>query len=287
MGAGLVGDLLREQHPDLAGLPLEAMPSGWDNVLWRLGDDLVVRLPRRSTSVRLTLHEQRWLPELAPRLPLPVPLPLRVGVPSPRYPWPWSIVPWLEGVAGDKAAFTDPADAGRRLGAFLRRLHHPAPNGAPRNPYRGVPLAERAGKFEASVAELGPGIDTVSVRRVWDAALAATPFADPPVWLHGDLHPANVVVRDGTLAAVVDFGDVCAGDPATDVAAAWVLVPDEGRPAFFDAYGPVSADLHDRARGWAALFALMLVSIGNDPRPDSGRPTYAAAGHAALQRLCA
>ena len=114
---GLVNDLLHEQHPDLAGLPLRHVGYGFDNSLWRLGDELLVRLPRRLIAAELISKEQRWLPELAPLLPLPIPIPVRIGRPSRRYRWPWSVVPWLIGEPGDRAVVTDPADAGQRLGA--------------------------------------------------------------------------------------------------------------------------------------------------------------------------
>jgi len=212
--------LLSDQHPDLAHLPLAEHDAGWDNTLWRLGDDLLIRLPRRRVAARLTRNEQRWLPALAAQLPLPVPVPLRVGRPSEAFPWPWSVVPWLQGIPGDRARLTATEESARRLGRFLRALHHEAPVEAPQNPYRGIALIDRTPAFETLLAELGPGIDQLATRRVWDRALGAGPWRGLPVWLHGDLHPANVLVDHGTLSAVIDFGDVCAGDPATDLAGA-------------------------------------------------------------------
>jgi aminoglycoside phosphotransferase (APT) family kinase protein len=278
--AGLVRLLVTEQHPDLAGLDLVSGGEGWDNSLWRLGDELLVRLPRRSVAAPLTIHEQRWLPELSARLPLPVPAPVRVGRPSAGYPWPWSIVPWLPGVPGDRATLRDPADAAARLGRFLRALHHDAPAEAPHNPYRGVALAARAPTVEELLARLATEIDARAVRRVWDDALAADPWAAPPVWVHGDLHPANIVVADGTLAAVIDFGDLCAGDPATDLAGAWMLLPRSALAGFRSAYGAADEPLHRRARGWAVLFAVVLLEIGLEDRP-----TYARVARSTLARI--
>ena len=284
IGEPLVRALLAEQHPDLADLPLRELNAGWDNVLWRLGDHLLVRLPRRHVSAQLTLNEQRWLPHLAGSLPLPVPSPVRLGVPSNGYPWPWSVVPWLDGRPGDRAEITRPDDAAGRLGGFFRALHREAPLDAPQNPFRGVPLTERADAFKDRLSSLSAEVDVDATRSVWDGAVAAKPWGGPPVWLHGDAHPANILVVGGTVGAVIDFGDICAGDPATDVAAAWMLLPSVSVLPFFNAYGAVDADLERRALGWAVLFGLMLLAIGLDRAPGSGHPTYEAIGRATLAR---
>jgi aminoglycoside phosphotransferase (APT) family kinase protein len=284
----MVRSLLIEQHPDLAGMPLRELDAGWDNTLWRLGDELLVRLPRRLVAAPLTVNEQRWLPELAPRLPLPVPAPVRIGQPSGAYPWRWSVVPWFPGVPGDLALITDADDAARRLGRFLRALHQPVPPGAPRNPVRGGPLRERVPAFHDRRAELTAmkragtetEVDLEVIQAVWDRALGAAPWAGPPLWLHGDLHPANVLIAGGTLAAVIDFGDMCGGDPATDVAAAWMLLPTSSMAAFAGAYGQMDDALGWRALGWATHFGLMLLAVGHD-----NRPSYRTVGRATLRRV--
>lgn len=273
----LVRSLLEEQHPDLADQSLVELDAGWDNTLWRLGDVLLARLPRRAVAAPLTLHEQRWLPTLGPVLPLPVPVPLRVGRPSARFPWSWSIVPWLDGTPGDRAAVAVPAVVAEQLGGFLRALHRPAPADAPHNPYRGVPLVERHDAFEVRVRDLDAEIDSPSIRAVWERALDATQFDGVPVWLHGDLHPANLLFGDGILSGVIDFGDICAGDPATDLAAAWMLLPTSVLSDFTRAYGGIGPDLEVRALGWSILFGLMLLAIGLDDRP-----TYEPIGRRAL-----
>jgi aminoglycoside phosphotransferase (APT) family kinase protein len=154
--SGLVRRLLAEQHPDLAGLTLEPAAHGWDNVTYRLGDELAVRLPRRALGADLIGHEQRWLPALAPPLPLPVPVPVRLGRPGCGYPWAWSVVPWLPGRPAAVAPPADPLAAAVTLGEFLGALHTPAPADAPVNPYRGVPLETRDGTVRERLARLDP-----------------------------------------------------------------------------------------------------------------------------------
>ena len=276
----LVRTLLARQHPDLADLPVTPLDAGWDNTLWRLGEGLLVRLPRRAVSAPLALHEQRWLPELERRLPLPISAPLRVGRPSDGYPWSWSIVPWLAGRPGDTTEITAPDRAADQLGRFLRALHVEAPPEAPRNPYRGGALSTRAEAFEQRISELASEVDAPAIRHVWERACAAPSWLDPPVWLHGDLHPANVLVLDGALGAVIDFGDVCAGDPATDVAAAWMLLPESAVATFATSYGGIEPALEVRALGWALLFGLMLLAIGLDDRP-----TYEPIGRGTIARV--
>lgn len=273
----LVRALLHEQHPDLSGLTLVRQADGWDNRLWRLGDELLVRLPHRPLAASLVVHEQRWLPELAPRLPLPVPVPVRTGVPGSGFPWPWSVVPWFVGEPATVGR-ANPRAVARQLGRFLRALHVEAPAEAPYNSYRSVPLALRAAGLEARLVRVG-------WRRVWDDALAAAPHGGPPVWVHGDLHPANVLVAEGNLAAVIDFGDVCAGDPAVDLAAIWMLLPPSAHAHFRVAYGPIDDHLRRRARGWAVVFGTMLMAVGSDPRPAGGRPLYVSTGRRTLARL--
>ncbi len=155
----LIRSLLAEQHPDLAGLALVELDAGWDNTLWRLGGELLVRLPRRAVAADLTAHEQRWLPELGGRLPLPVPVPVRVGRPTDGYPWPWSVVRWIDGTPADRAPAMDAIVVAEQLGTFLRALHRTAPASAPGNPFRGVPLVARADTFEERVSDLAAVID--------------------------------------------------------------------------------------------------------------------------------
>ncbi|WP_234336649.1 aminoglycoside phosphotransferase family protein [Streptomyces xylophagus] len=283
----LVRALLRGQHPDLAGLALRPVASGWDNQLWRLGDELAVRLPRTPRAPALLRKEWDWLPRLAPLLPLPVPTPVRQGAPTERFPLPWTVVTWVPGEPCDRAPITRGRHAAETLARFLRALHHEAPAEAPANADRGVPLAVLPQGFdEGSPVVASTGV-AAEVRRVWEEAVAAPAWAGPPVWLHGDLHPANVVTSDGTLTGVVDFGELCAGDPATDLAAAWLLLPEGADAHFFEAYADADEATIRRARGWAVRSSLGLISIGLawERGLPGGRPTWGKAGRAALARV--
>ncbi|MET1001735.1 MAG: aminoglycoside phosphotransferase family protein [Acidimicrobiia bacterium] len=279
IGPDLVRGLLTDQHPDLAGLPLVDVAHGWDNVIYRLGTELTVRIPRRAMSAALAEHELRWLPELAPRLPLPIPAPVRAGRPGRGYPWSWSVTPWFD---GDIAARAEPDDftaAGEALGLFVRALNQPAPSDAPVNPYRGVPLTERDAVTRDRINLLGTAIDQTAVAASWTASVNAPPWSGPPLWLHGDLHPANLLVRDGRLAAVIDFGDITGGDPASDLAAAWMWLPAGVRPIFRAAAGGADDDTWLRARGWALSHALAVLHNAAD------NPLMAGIGRATLDAV--
>jgi aminoglycoside phosphotransferase (APT) family kinase protein len=250
----LLERLLREQHPDLADLPRTFVGEGWDNVMVRLGDHLVARLPRRLQSVGSISVELQWLPVLAPRLPLPVPEPVREGVPGSGYPWPWSVTRWYEGASAAVAPPSDLVAAGTALGAFLAALHRPAPAHAPENPWRGVPLAERA---ETTARHFGSdelrrlaGPDIHAVYDVWEAGLNASPWDGPDVWVHGDLHGGNILTADGEVSAIIDFGDLTSGDPAVDLMVGWIVLDRDGRGALRAAY-PVDEATWLRGRAWA------------------------------------
>lgn len=291
--ADLVRALLRDQHPDLADLPLSEVDGGWGNQMWRLGDQLAVRIQREDSDPVLHHRERRRLPELAPRLPLPIPVPVREGVPSERFPKIWTVVTWVPGEPLDRSVITRGGLAADTLAAFLRALHVPAPADAPRGRHRGGHPGESADAVDRYLRALGGpadssgGLDADAVRAVWADALAAPPWSGPPVWVHGDLHPANVVVADGTLAGVVDFGDLCAGDPAWDLAAAWVLLPEGTAGRFFAAYADADPATIRRSRGLAALKSLFLLLMGRngDRGLPGGKPAWGPAGRAALDRV--
>lgn len=284
----LVRALLHEQYPDLAGLALRAVAGGWDNQMWRLGEELAVRLPRTPRAPSLLRTEQRWLPFLAPGLPLPVPVPVRVGEPSARFPRTWTVARWVDGEPADHVPITSPQAAGT-LAGFLRALHRTAPGEAPASPDRGVPLATLRPDFDEWFPVVASTDVAAGVRRTWQQAVAADAWQDAPVWIHGDLHPANAVVTGGTLSGVIDFGEMCAGDPATDLAAAWLLLPNSTATRFFDAYANADEATIQRARGWAVLRAVGLIGIGQhwEQGLPGGKQTWGPAGWAALERILA
>ena len=288
--ADLVRYLLREQHPDLAELPIREVAGGWGNQMWRLGDDLAVRMQRMDTSPDLQLKERRWLPLLASRLPLPIPTPVRSGTPSERFPKMWTVVTWVEGTPLDHGSITRGEHAADTLAAFLKALHVEAPADAPAGSGFGAHPKQCTDGFEQflGAVDLG-GFTEDDVRAVWDGAVAASEWQGPRVWVHGDLHPANVVIADGTLAGIVDFGAVFAGDPAWDLAAAWVLLPAGGAARFFDGYAQADEATVRRARGLAAMKSLFLMLMGQNGERGlpGGKPNWGPAGRAALDRVLA
>ena len=283
--AALVHSLLVEQHPDLAAMPLRHVASGFDNETFRLGRGLAVRLPRRTASAPLALHEQTWLPLVAPGLPVAVPLPIRLGRACARYPCAWSVLPWFEGEPADSVPPADAARLATALAAFLAALHRPAPEHAPINPYRGVALVQRQQVAEERMARLADlGLVTPRVRQAWQAALALA-REGPPVWIHGDLHPLNLLLHRGALSAVIDWGDMACGDAACDLAALWMLFDDAptrslAMRAYAQAGAGTTANSWVRARGWAVLFGVFLAGIGD---PASSR--LAAIGLHTLRRI--
>jgi aminoglycoside phosphotransferase (APT) family kinase protein len=256
----MVRQLLESQHPDLAALPLRPVRAGWDNAIFRLGDSLAVRLPRRARAAPLIANEQRWLKELAPHLPLAIPLPLRLGVPDQNYPWSWSVIPWFEGAPFGETPPADEHQTAVTLAAFLRALHIAAPDDAPANPFRGLPLSGFSERVYQYVQEAGNLVDDARILQCWDSVAATASWSGPPMWVHGDLHPGNLIVEHGRLAAVIDFGDLTAGDPATDVAAAWMLFSAGGRTALRRAlhqFGHlVDEEMWLRAQGWTLALNL-------------------------------
>jgi aminoglycoside phosphotransferase (APT) family kinase protein len=274
----LVRSLLQQQHPDLAHLVPVQVAEGWDNFIFRLGDELAVRLPRRAASATLIEHEQRWLPELSARLPVPVPVPVRVGARGPLFGWSWSVVRWLPGESLLHAARVDPITTGALLERFLRTLHQPAPADAPRNPWRGVPLDARTTALHAHLQQLDGVVDRAAVLNLWDHALSTPPWSGPPLWLHGDLHPGNLLASDGHLSGVIDFGDLTCGDPATDLAVLWMLPP--AMRWRVEARGSDEPEaLMVRARAWALALGLVYLahSRGDVAMATLGQRTITAA----------
>ena len=275
----LVRALLIEQHTDLASLPIELMDAGWDNFMFRLGDAYTVRLPRRLAAVSLLINEQEWLPKLAPRLPIAIPSPLRIGHPGSSYPWRWSILPWLKGSSANE--LPPSAQQAPKLAEFLKALHQFAPVDAPINDVRGCPLSDRADGVSIRMDQLKETSGSIvpEIEMAWKDALEV-PDASDARWLHGDLHARNVLVDDGTISAIIDWGDITSGDVATDLASIWALFDDaDARNFALQAYGATEPEIA-RARGWAVNFGTILLATGM-----VDNPRHAAMGADTLRRV--
>jgi aminoglycoside phosphotransferase (APT) family kinase protein len=251
---GLVRRLVAGRFPAWAGLPVEPVTSsGTDNAMFRLGDDLAVRLPRIAGAAGNVDLERTWVPRLAPHLPVAVPAPVGVGEPTGEYPFPWTVCPWLPGTnptVGDTAP-----ELAHDLAAFVTALRAVDPTGAPKAG-RGVPLAARDAPTRAAIAASDGLVDTAALAAIWADALRIPPWDGPPAWAHADLSPGNLLVRDGRLTAVIDWGAAGVGDPTVDLIVAWNLLPASARPAFRAALD-VDDDTWHRGRGWALSISII------------------------------
>ena len=280
LDAALVRRLVAAQFPQWADLPVEpVVPGGHDHRTFRLGDELSVRLPSSHWYSQQVAKEQRWLPELARRLPLAIPEPVARGAPGEGYPHEWSVYRWLEGEPATAAPIRDPVALAGELAGFLRALAAaPADGGPPPGPHnfhRGGPVRFYEDEALAALDALGDRVDRDAALRVWERAVASS-FDGPPVWFHGDVAAGNLLLRDGRLAAVIDFGTSGVGDPACDVVIAWTLLRGEAREAFRAA---LAADDGVWARGagwvlWKSLITEDLVTI----REVLGDPNVNGAG---------
>ncbi|GAA2064623.1 aminoglycoside phosphotransferase family protein [Streptomyces albiaxialis] len=293
----LVRHLVARQFPHWADQPVTRVPStGTVNAMFRLGDDMAVRLPRVPGGVEDVALEHDWLPYLAPRLPVPVPQVLGKGLPAPEdgYPWPWTVLRWLDGANPVVGRLTDPGRLARGLAEFVAALRRVDATGGP-PAYRGGPLAGLDAATREALAQLGAlrerglvdlGADAVpALTEAWERALAAPLWPGPPVWVHSDLMPGNLLVgEDGGLAAVIDFGTLGVGDPACDLVAAWYVLPPEARETFREALGdgparrderarwnePAGRDeraLWERGRGWALSMAALQYPYYRETNP--------------------
>jgi aminoglycoside phosphotransferase (APT) family kinase protein len=267
----LVGRLLASQFPDWAGLPIEPVPSaGTDNAIYRVGDDLAVRLPRIERATAQVDKEHNWLPRFAPHLPLAIPVPLARGMPGEGYPWHWSLSPWLEGENATVERISDLCQAATDLAEFVRALQRVDSTGGPsageHNFGRGIPLAQRNSRTREAIEDLDGMLETEAVTAAWEAALQAAAWQGPPVWVHGDLSSGNLLAVEGRLSAVIDFGGLGVGDPACDLMVAWTLFSGESREAFRAAL-PVDDATWARGRGWALSWALIFIPYYLDTNP--------------------
>jgi aminoglycoside phosphotransferase (APT) family kinase protein len=258
--AGLVRRLIAAQFPQWAGLPVTPVAmNGWDNQTFHLGPDMSVRLPSAAPYALAIDKEHRWLPVLAPRLPLPIPVPLAKGEPGEGYPHHWSVYRWIDGEPAGVAGIDDLTEFATTLAAFLTALARVDPTGGPgpgqHNWFRGGPLETYDGETRRAIEALAGDIDGHAATEIWATALRAT-WDGPPVWFHGDIASGNLLVKDGRLAAVIDFGTSGVGDPACDLAIAWTMLSGPSRAAFRNGLSADSATWA-RGRGWALWKALI------------------------------
>ncbi|MEV6151446.1 aminoglycoside phosphotransferase family protein [Nonomuraea sp. NPDC052129] len=254
--AALVRRLVDAQFPQWAELPLTLLePAGSDHVIYRLGEELSVRLPRHTGAIGQAKKEYEWLPRLAPHLPLAIPVPVGVGEPGCGYPWPWAVSRWLDGEMATVETLASSSEAAVELAEFLTALQRFAPVAGTREDLTGRPLADRDRATRAAIARVDGVFDTAAMTELWDAALSVPGWDRPPVWFHGDFHTGNLLTADGSLSAVIDFGELGIGDPACDLTIAFTLMSAESRAAFRAALG-VDDDTWTRGRGWALATGL-------------------------------
>jgi aminoglycoside phosphotransferase (APT) family kinase protein len=262
----LVQRLVTAQFPEWANLPIQPVPSaGTDNALYRLGQSMVVRLPRISAATRQVDLEHEWLPRLAPHLPLSIPCPLVKGMPGEGYPWHWSVYSWLEGNDAVAEGVNDLAQAATDLANFIRALQKVDPVGGPPSG-RGPRLRLRDEGTRRAIAALRESLDTESVTAAWEKSLQTSEWEAPPVWTHGDLLPTNLLIERGRITAVIDFGGVGVGDPACDLVPAWSVLSGATR-LLFRSLLAVDDSTWVRGRGWALSQALIIVPYYQNTNP--------------------
>lgn len=268
INADLVASLVADQFPQWEALPIASVAqSGWDNRTFRLGSDKLVRLPSAAHYAPAIQTEQAWLPKLAPNLPVAIPKLLGKGKPTDRYPWRWSICDWIEGEHPIRKEANKVLAA--QVASFLKALHKIPSSGGPpagdRNFHRGGDLSHYNDQTRAAIARLTDQTQRDAATQVWEEALVSV-WGHDPVWVHGDFAAGNLLVQDGNLTGVIDFGQLAVGDPACDLTIAWTLFPSSERSSFRDAIG-LGADTWARARGWAIWKALIHLSgIASGPQ---------------------
>jgi aminoglycoside phosphotransferase (APT) family kinase protein len=274
--AGVVGRLVRRQFPHWAQLPVvPVVPGGWNNRTFRLGEGMSVRLPSAARYAAEVAKEQAVLPRLAPHLPLRIPRPLARGEPGEGYPFAWSIMDWIEGETAGAAQVPDAVALALDLARFLRALHRidaaEGPRAGEHSFHRGGDLGVYDGEVQTCLRALAGRLDTRAAAALWATALASR-WRAPPVWVHGDLSPGNLLVRGGRLCAVIDFGSSSVGDPACDLVIAWTRFEGPSRAAF-RAGLDLDPETWARARGWALWKAMLILAGRSRPSGLERAPT--------------
>ena len=263
LNTALVKKLIAEQFPRWKNLPVEqVLPGGWDNRTFRLGGDKLVRLPSGAAYADKVAKEQYWLPRLAPSLPLPIPEALAMGRATSDYPWLWSVYRWIEGDTAASVAIENLPAFAKDLAQFLVALYQvdttDGPPAGAHNFYRGCALTHYDNQTRQAITLLEDKIDSRAVLSIWDAALA-TSWDKPAVWVHGDISAGNLLVQNGKLSAVIDFGGLAVGDPACDLAIAWTFLDAKSRQAFKQMLN-LDEGTWLRGKAWALWKALIVAS---------------------------
>ncbi len=281
VNADLVRRLLEVQFSRWAHLPLSViLPAGTDNQMFKLGDDLALRLPRTERAAQNIEKECRWLPMLAKSLPLPIPAPVAQGQPGPDYSFPWAICHLLPGDNLSVGKLDDLHQAAIDLGQFVAAMQNIDAADGPTNK-RGLPLGTRDQETRAAIVQLQGEIDVDRATKLWQSVLATPQWAGPKKWMHGDLHPGNMLAKDGRISAVIDFGSCGVGDPAVDLMPAWTVLDANSREVFRSIVKP-DEDTWARGRGWA--FTMGIVAY---PYYKKTNPTFAAVAERAMNEALA
>jgi len=287
----LVAKLLAAQFPLWASLSLRRLVSaGTDNVIYRLGDNMLIRLPRTPEAASRVDKEHRWLPRLAPHLSLDIPTPIAKGAACSDYPVEWSIYPWFEGHVSNQESFVNDPRAVEQLAQFIRELHSIDPVNGPapgaHNFFRGEPLVNRDAETRTAIGALRDTVDTVAVTAAWEQALGAPAYQGLPVWIHGDLLPGNLLLDEhGRFTAVIDFGGLAVGDPACDLLTAWSLFSRRSRVQFRCQLA-VDDATWERGRGWALSVGLIALPYYHKSNPVFARTAARMISEVLLDHSC-
>lgn len=266
----LLKNLISSQFPELSELELSFVDEGWDNVNYKLGSQYLIRLPRRQVGAELIKNEIKFLKRLGPKLPIAIPVPQFIGNADKEYPWKWTISPWFEGETADLSKLGD--EESQSLAYFLKVLHGIKMEDPPSNPHRSCPLSEKVEALSPRIERLKRATNffNSSIERLWNLALEED-LQELKCLIHGDLHSRNIVVENEKLKAIIDWGDVCLGDPATDLASLWMLFENNTvRNKALAIYG-ADTSLIKRSIGWAIYFAIVLLDTGMNSNPRHAR----------------
>ena len=272
----LVRELVASQFPQWADLEVRPVEiDGHDNRTFHLGDAMSVRMPSHKRYAAHAVSEQTWLPKLAKHLPLPIPDPIGIGKPSPIYPWPWTINRWVPGDNASIDNISNMNEFAEDLAGFLNSLRSidasNAPSPSPDNFYRGGSLSMYDSETRECIEALSDIIDRSTAEAVWETALMSS-WDHPPVWIHGDVAIGNLLVRNGKLSAVIDFGQLAAGDPACDTTIAWTFFSGSSRKIFQRKLN-IDNDTLARGRGWGLWKALLMLRGYRDKNSQEAKIT--------------